>query len=174
MALTAHSAEFDVRPGEQSLPHDPAARAPDAGLVFIGRVASPWTRREDCPKNTMEALGRGKTARLKIDEPYRAGLDGLDGYSHLILLTWLDRAPRDLIKQTPRHAETARGTFALRSPVRPNPIGLHVVPIVSVNVAEGIIEIAGIDVLDETPILDIKSYFASTDAIADATRPVKA
>jgi tRNA (adenine37-N6)-methyltransferase len=159
---------FEVREGERRLDFDPALSAKDAGLVFIGRVASPWTRREDCPKNMAAARSLGAPAAIEIDAPYRPGLDGLERFSHVAILTWLDAAPRDLIVQKPRHAETARGTFALRSPVRPNPIGLHIARLLGVNVASGRLEIEGIDVIDGTPVVDLKPYFASTDAIADA------
>ncbi len=66
--------------------------------------------------------------------------------------------------QKPRHAPAARGTFALRSPVRPNPIGLHVVGLTGLVVEAGIITLDAIDVLDGTPVIDVKPYFAGTDA----------
>lgn len=171
MAQPAHPSGFETRPGEQRLTVDPAAMPPDAGLVFIGHISSPWKLREECPKNMAEAQERGHKAEIHISEAFRAGLTGLESYSHLNLLTWLDHAPRDLIVQQPRHATEPRGTFALRSPVRPNPIGLHVCAIVSVDIERGIIVVNGIDVLDGTPVIDLKPYFASTDAIPAATRP---
>lgn len=159
------------REGERELPFDPAATAADAGVVFVGRVRSPWTERADCPRNMASARERGQPAAVEIAEAYREGLDGLSGYSHAVILTWLDRSDRNLIVQKPRHATEPRGTFALRSPVRPNPIGLHVARIVSVDVASGIVAIDAIDVLDATPVIDLKPYFASIDAFPDATRP---
>lgn len=86
------------------------------------------------------------------------------------MLTWLDRSMRDLIVQKPRHAAAPSGVFALRSPARPNPIGLHVCRIVAVDAANGIVQLDSIDVLDGTPLIDIKPYFASTDSIPDASR----
>lgn len=160
-----------IRLDEVALSDDPATLRPDAGVVFIGTVSSPWASREHCPTNMAAARERGRPAQLRLDAPYRPGLLGLDGASHLILLTWLDRGRRDLIVQKPRHASEARGAFALRSPVRPNPIGLHVAAITGIDHAAGLIDIDGIDVLDGTPIVDIKPYYASTDAIAAATRP---
>lgn len=167
----AVSFDSEAREGEVALDLDPAVLAGDGHVVFIGRIASPWTARADCPRNMAEARTRGGGGRILVDEVYRPGLDGLDGYSHAIVLTWLDRARRDLIVQKPRHAERPRGTFALRSPVRPNPIGVHVVRLVSVDAAAGILDLEAIDLLDGTPVLDIKPYFASTDAIPDARRP---
>jgi len=162
---------FSPREGERALPFDPAAMAPDAGIVFIGRVVSPWTDRADCPRNMAAARERDKPASLIIDPAYREGLSGLDGLSHLVLLTWLDRGRRDLIVQKPRHASAPRGVFSLRSPVRPNPIGLHVVALTGIDLVQGILTIDAIDVLDGTPILDLKPYYASTDAVPDARRP---
>ena len=78
----------------------------------------------------------------------------------------MDKARRDLILQAPRHYATQRGTFALRSPVRPNPIAASVVKLVKVEGAKLIV--TGLDCLDGTPLVDIKPYFASTDAVADA------
>lgn len=173
MAQATLSSEFDIRDGEKRLTSDPAARLPDAGLVFIGKVASPWRQRKDCPKNMTQARERATPAEIRIDPDFRDGLDGLAGHSHLILLTWLNHAPRDLIVQKPRYALEARGTFALRSPVRPNPVGLHVCTILSIDAANGIIVVDGIDVLDATPVIDIKPYFASTDAIPAASSPAK-
>jgi tRNA (Thr-GGU) A37 N-methylase len=79
----------------------------------------------------------------------------------------MDKARRDLILQAPRHYATQRGTFALRSPVRPNPIAASVVRLTKVDGSKLIV--VGLDCLDGTPLLDIKPYFASTDAVADAT-----
>lgn len=174
MTLPSTSApEFDVRDGEQKLAFDPALAEKHAGLVFIGHVASPWARREDCPKNMRAAGEKGGGGQVLLHPAYRAGLAGLEACSHAILLTWLDRSPRDLIVQKPRHAPSPSGTFALRSPVRPNPIGLHVVRITGMDHAGGTIELESVDVLDGTPLVDIKPYFASTDAVPDAMRAAR-
>lgn len=166
--------EHAPREGERALPFDPADLSADAGIVFIGRIRSPWTDRTDCPKNMREARERGRPATVEMDSDYAEGLSGLERFSHVILLTWLHGARRDLIVQKPRHAEAARGTFALRSPVRPNPVGLHVARLLDIDGVTLTIE--GIDVLDGTPVIDVKPYFASTDSIPDASdaRPAEA
>lgn len=156
------------REGEIALEFDPADMTADASLVFIGRVRSPWSERADCPKNMAAARAAQRPASIEIDPAYRRGLEGLSRFSHAVLLTWLDRASRDLIVQKPRHAEIARGVFALRSPVRPNPIGMHVVRMLGIDAESGTIHIDGIDVLDLTPVIDLKPYFASNDAVPDA------
>ncbi|MGE3870511.1 MAG: tRNA (N6-threonylcarbamoyladenosine(37)-N6)-methyltransferase TrmO [Pseudorhodoplanes sp.] len=160
--------DFGVREGEQTLAEDPALADGDARIVLIGRIVSPWTARETCPKNMREARERGAPASVLVDPAYRPGLAGLERTSHLVILSWLGRAPRNLIVQKPRHAPAARGTFALRSPARPNPVGLHVARLLRLDVVTGRLDIDGIDVLDGTPVIDIKPYYASTDAIPDA------
>jgi tRNA-Thr(GGU) m(6)t(6)A37 methyltransferase TsaA len=163
----------EPRPGEIELPFDPAALAGDGTVVFIGTVRSPWQTRETCPKNMAAARDTGQPATVEIKAEYCGGLSGLHGYSHVVLLTWLDRAPRNLIVQKPRHATETKGVFALRSPARPNPIGLHVVRLVALDQLKGLLTLETIDVLDGTPVIDVKPYFASTDAIPEATRPVR-
>jgi tRNA (adenine37-N6)-methyltransferase len=157
-----------IRDGEEALPFDPAEMAADGHVVFIGRIASPWSSRAACPKNMTAAREAGRPAQAIVHAEYRRGLLGLNGASHVILLTWLADAGRNLIRQRPRHRTQATGTFALRSPVRPNPIGVHVVRLLAMDEATGVLDLEGIDVLDGTPLLDIKPYFASTDAVPEA------
>ena len=168
MSNSGAKASFGARDGEVPLAFDPATLQADAQIVFIGRVRSPWTERSECPKNMAQAREAGRPASVEIDPPYRPGLEGLARFSHSALLTWLDRSPRNLILQKPRHAETARGTFSLRSPARPNPVGLHVVRLLGVDMESGVVGIDAIDVLDGTPVVDLKPYFASIDSVPDA------
>jgi tRNA-Thr(GGU) m(6)t(6)A37 methyltransferase TsaA len=135
----------------------------DACLYFIGRIHTPWTRREDCPKNGREA---DSVCTIALDSRWAQGLRGLETASHVVVLYWMDRARRDLVLQAPRHYGEQRGTFALRSPVRPNPIAMSVVRLLGIAGTE--LSVVGLDCLDGTPLLDIKPYFASTDAVADA------
>ena len=159
---------FETRQGEMLLAADPAELRPDGHVVFIGRIVSPWVGREECPKNMRAARESGRAATVLIDEPYRPGLQSLERASHVIILSWLHRAPRNLIVQKPRHAAEPKGVFSLRSPARPNPVGLHVAKLVALDIEAGRIEIDAIDVLDGTPVIDVKPYFASTDAFAEA------
>jgi tRNA-Thr(GGU) m(6)t(6)A37 methyltransferase TsaA len=154
----------DIRPGEVAIG---LPEAFDAGVYFIGRIRTPFKRREDCPRSTAASDASG---RVEIEPRYAAGLKDLELYSHAILLYWMDEARRDLTQQAPAHLQGhSRGTFALRSPVRPNPIALAVVEIISVEGTT--INIRTVDCLDGTPLLDIKPYFASTDSIPHARRP---
>jgi len=152
------------RPGERSIA---LPETYDASVYFIGRIRTPWKTRAECPKSS--AGRRDVVATVELDPRYAEGLDGIEQMSHLFLLYWLDRADRNLIVQAPSHAPKPRGVFALRSPVRPNPIGLSVVELVA---AEGPrLAIRNIDCIDGTPLLDIKPYFASSDSVPDARRP---
>ena len=157
----------DARPGELRLPFDPAARVADAGLVFIGRIRSPWKERSACPKNLREARERRQAASIEIEAPWRQGLKGLAAGQNIVALYWMDQARRDLIVQAPSHRETPTGVFALRSPVRPNPVSLAVVRLLQLDEASGVLFIDAIDALDGTPVLDIKPWFGVAELPPD-------
>jgi tRNA-Thr(GGU) m(6)t(6)A37 methyltransferase TsaA len=140
--------------------------ATDAGLRFIGRIRTPFTSRRECPKNIAQSTALG---RVELDPHYAAGLKDLERCSHVWLLYWMHEARRDLIQQVPGHLDGPRGTFALRSPVRPNPIAMAAVKLVSISGTT--LTVAHVDCLDGTPLLDIKPYYASIDCIPDATKP---
>jgi tRNA-Thr(GGU) m(6)t(6)A37 methyltransferase TsaA len=154
------------RAGELALPFDPG-QADDARLAFIGRVRSPWTP-GDCPKNLREARARGGVFAVEIAEAYRQGLEGLDAGRWIFLMTWFDRARRDLIRQHPSHRAEPAGTFALRSPVRPNPVSLALVRILALDAATGRIDIDATDAFDGTPVVDIKPWITAADTPAPA------
>ena len=156
-----------IRPGEIRSSVDPATQPGDAHLVFIGRARTPWKSREDCPKNLREARERGGSARVEIDTPWRPGLRDLVAGDAIIILTWLNEAGRDLLVQSPRHRDAPAGVFSLRSPVRPNPIGLHVIRIVALNAEAGALEVDALDCLDQTPVLDIKPWRPGVDIPPD-------
>ena len=124
---------------------------------------TPWTRREDCPKNARES---DAVCTIEIAERFGDGLKGVESCSHLLVLYWMDRSRRDLVLQVPRHYGEQRGTFALRSPARPNPIAASVVTLL--QVAGNRLSVVGLDCLDGTPLIDLKPYFASTDSVPDA------
>lgn len=159
---------FEKREGEHTLADDPANLPADGQIVFVGRIHSAWRRREDCPKNMRAAREKGEKATIEIAPSYRPGIDGLSRASHVIVLTWLHQAPRNLIVQKPRHAAEAKGVFAIRSPARPNPIGLHIARLLSVDAKSGLLTLDAIDALDGTPVIDVKPYIPTVDVIADA------
>lgn len=151
----------ETRPGEVELGFDPGA-TPDAGITFIGRLRSPW-RRGDCPHNLARARERGGDFRVELDAPYRAGLTGLAAGSKVILLYWMNEARRDLIVQSPAHSGILRGTFSLRSPVRPNPVSLGVVTMLAVDAETGVLQVDALDCFDGTPLVDIKPWIDAVD-----------
>jgi tRNA-Thr(GGU) m(6)t(6)A37 methyltransferase TsaA len=155
--------QSDIRPGEVAVP---LPERFDAQLYFIGRIHTPWTRREDCPKNARESEA---VCSIEVDARWAQALTDIESCTHLLVLYWMDRARRDLVLQVPRHSArdgARRGSFALRSPVRPNPIAASVVQLIE---RKGrMLSVVGLDCLDGTPLLDLKPYFASTDAVPDA------
>ena len=143
------SADTDLRPGEVTV-DVPAPR--DAALYFIGRIRTPWTSRLDTPR---QGSHEGPVCRLEIFEPWVPALKGVDFYTHLEVIYWLHRSRRDLVIQRPKHEEEkTRGTFSLRSPVRPNPIGTSTVRFVGIE--GNTVLVRGLDCLDETPLIDLK------------------
>lgn len=153
----------EQRPGEVRLPFDPAEKAANATVAFIGRIRSPWRTRAECPRNIAQARERGCNALLELDSAWRPGLLGLDRSEYAIILYWMDQSRRDLIVQCPRHRKEPVGVFGLRSPARPNPIALAVVRLGSIDQAAGLIKIDAIDCLDGTPLLDIKPWIDTID-----------
>lgn len=139
-----------TRPGETTVPL-PARQ--DAHLVFIGRLRTPFATRDQCPRQG--DAEHGPVCRAEIDPLWRAALAGIDAFAWLDLLYWMHEARRDLVTQTPRGGATL-GTFALRSPVRPNPIALSRVRLLGVE--DGTLLVRGLDCLDDTPLLDVKPH----------------
>ncbi len=135
----------------------------DASLYYIGRIHTPWKRREECPKNPRET---DALCTIELDPRWVEGLRGLDSVSHVVVLYWMDQARRDLVLQAPRHYAELRGTFALRSPVRPNPIAVSVARLIRIE--GNVLSVVGLDCVDDTPLIDIKPYFASTVSVPDA------
>lgn len=156
------------RPGEVTLGFDPGARH-DAGLAFIGQIRSGWAR-GTAPKNLRAARETGEGARIELLDGYAPGLAGLTVGQPIQVLYWVDRGRRDLIVQTPRHSGGSRGVFALRSPVRPNPIALGTVVITSLDYERGVIGIDATDAFDGTPVLDIKPWVSTVDVPPEAAR----
>jgi tRNA-Thr(GGU) m(6)t(6)A37 methyltransferase TsaA len=151
---------WDIREGEV------AVKLPerfDASLYFIGRIRTPWTDRDNCPKNARES---DAICTIEVDARWAPALQGVETCTHLVVLYWMDKSRRDLVIQVPRHYGFGRGTFALRSPARPNPIAMSVARLIGVDGSR--LSVSGLDCLDGTPLLDLKPYFASTDSVAEA------
>lgn len=126
---------------------------PEYVLHPIGWVESPLIDRADAPKQGDEGA---PDAWLVFDPGVGVGIGDLKVGAQVIVLTWLDRAHRDVLAVRPRGEPSSpvRGVFSTRSPDRPNPIGLHTVVIASIDGNR--IEVRNLEALDRTPILDVK------------------
>jgi tRNA (adenine37-N6)-methyltransferase len=130
----------------------------------IGVIRTPFTSIAGMP---IQAVAAGDVAgRIELDPELEPGLADLDGFSHVILLYHLDRVGEMNLSVTPFLDDTRRGLFATRAPARPNPIGLSTVRLVGVRGST--IDILDVDMLDGTPLLDIKPYVPALDDRADA------
>lgn len=136
------------RPGEVV---GEAPQRADATLTFIGRIRTPFRTRSDCPR---AGQPDGPVCRIEVDAPWRPALLGLGELGWIEVLYWMHLARRDLLVQAPRSLPEPLGTFALRSPVRPNPIASSVVALLAVE-ADALL-VRGLDCVDGTPLLDIK------------------
>jgi tRNA-Thr(GGU) m(6)t(6)A37 methyltransferase TsaA len=119
----------------------------------IGTVDSPLTDLESAPKQGREG---SPDASLVFEPTVREGLQDLRVGEQVIVLTWLDRARRDVLKVHPRGDTSIpeHGVFSTRSPDRPNPIGLHLVEIIAIEGER--VHVRNLEALDGTPILDVK------------------
>ena len=140
--------DTDLRPGEIAVAL-PAAT--DAGIYFIGKIHTPWLKRQDCPKR---GSPDGPVCCIVVDDRWRDGLTDLAGHKRVQVLYWMHQARRDLVLQTPLRTRATSGTFALRSPVRPNPIASSVVELIAI--VGNILHVRGLDCLDGTPLIDLK------------------
>ena len=137
-----------TRPGEVE---GGATERADATLTFLGRIHTPFATRADCPRR---GEPDGPVCRIEIDAPWRPALRGLAGQGALEILYWMHLARRDLLVQAPKTAPGPLGTFALRSPNRPNPIATSVVTVVAIE--PDAILVRGLDCVDGTPLVDLK------------------
>jgi tRNA-Thr(GGU) m(6)t(6)A37 methyltransferase TsaA len=138
----------EIRRGEVVVP---APDATDAGLVFIGRINTPWTDRLACPR---QGRSDGPICRIEVFAPWDEALSGIGAYARIEVIYWLNASRRDIVRQCPADDGQARGAFSLRSPVRPNPIGTSIA--VLVEVQPSALLVRGLDCLDGTPLLDLK------------------
>jgi len=134
-------------------------------LRKIGVIRSEYSRRKSVPR-------LGAPGAVELFPEYLDGLHQIEKHSHLWVLVWMDQAERDVLQVTPRGVADKspaglHGVFAVRSPVRPNPIGMTLGRVLSVQGLR--IEFDRLDFVDGTPVLDLKPYFLSRDAIFSAS-----
>jgi tRNA-Thr(GGU) m(6)t(6)A37 methyltransferase TsaA len=134
--------------------------APYMEFVVIGTVESPLRDRASAPKQGDEGA---PDAWLVFDPPVAEGLNGIAVGDELLVLTWLDRARRDVLRVHPRGdpANPEQGVFSTRSPDRPNPIGLHRVTVLLIDGLRLLVR--DLEALHGTPIIDVKPLLGSID-----------
>ncbi len=133
-------------------------------LEPIGIIQSPFTRQAGTP--IQPRFAADVKASAVIDERYADGLYRLEGFERIWLLTWLDRGAPARLRLKPYRADIECGVFATRAPSRPNPIGLSCVRLVRIEGTT--LHFSEVDLLDGTPLLDIKPYSPRFDSYPDA------
>lgn len=132
--------------------------------IPIGVIHSPFAEPKGVPIQAVAA--RGVRGRIDLDPGFADALSDLDGFSHAILLYHFHRAGPARLKVRPFLDTVERGVFSTRAPSRPNPIGLSIVKILSIDGPS--VEIEDVDIVDGTPLLDIKPYVPAFDVRPDA------
>jgi tRNA-Thr(GGU) m(6)t(6)A37 methyltransferase TsaA len=126
----------------------------EATIKFIGTIHSELKKIEDCPLQENE---NAPDASIMIFKEFIEGIKDISVGSEIMLLTWLHKADRSVIRCIPRreYESPLIGVFSTRSPDRPNPIGIHTVKVLSVS-DTGVIKVSGLEALNQTPLIDIK------------------
>jgi tRNA (adenine37-N6)-methyltransferase len=129
----------------------------------IGRISSPFKANVGVPRQAMGA--RDTKAEITIFDPFSKGLRDLDGFSHIVVVFHLHLVTNPSLVAHPPWDGKAHGVFATRSPYRPNPIGLSTVRLERVE--GNVLYISGVDMIDGTPVLDIKPYIPDLNPVDD-------
>lgn len=125
----------------------------------IGIIHSPFKKPEGVPIQSIVA--KGISGKVEIFPEYVNGLKDLEGFSHIILIYHFHLSKKASLKVKPFMDKELRGVFSTRSPSRPNPIGISIVRLIKIE--ENILHIQDVDIIDETPLLDIKPYVPEFD-----------
>lgn len=127
----------------------------------MGVIRTPYRMLKNMP--IQPRGGKGVKGEVIVDEAYVEGLADLDGFSHIYLLYHFHKAQREEMTVVPFMDKTARGVYATRSPLRPNHIGISIVELEAVQGNRLLVN--NVDILDETPLLDIKPYIKAFDQV---------
>ena len=133
-------------------------------LAPIGRIRSPFRTKEQCP---VQFHASGAVGRVVIADDLVDGLKDIASFSHVYLLYLFDRASEVVMQRKTFLDDVEHGLFATRHPARPNPVGLSIVKLLSVDGPT--LHVQNIDVLDDTPLIDIKPYIPRFDHVAGAS-----
>ena len=146
-----------------------AGRLSDITIRPIGIIRSKVKQKQQSDYNWQEIV-----SEVVIDSRFSEALDGLEGFSHIIVIYWLHQAVDPAKMAMKVHLRGKQelppvGLFASRSPYRPNPLGQKVVRLLERR--DSVLRVQGLDAIDETPVIDIKPYIPGYDSVADATVP---
>jgi tRNA-Thr(GGU) m(6)t(6)A37 methyltransferase TsaA len=172
-AVGGHAPPAALPPKKPIVPrsHTALVGAATFTLSPIGFIESPFVERFGTPRQPFADGGGARgSVRLTLPQPAAAqALQGVEGFSHVHLITFfhLNTGWRPTVK--PPGAAAAHGVFATRAPHRPNSLGLSTVRVVGVDHAAGVLAFEGCDLLDGTPVLDIKPYVPYCDGVPGAT-----
>ena len=125
----------------------------------IGTIHSPFTSVEEAP--IQPRFAAGTEGRVELYAEYEEALFELERFSHIVLIYHFHLVKRSLLKVKPSHSDSLHGVFATRAPERPNPIGISTVRLKAVDGTT--LHVAGIDVMDGTPLLDVKPFIPTID-----------
>jgi tRNA-Thr(GGU) m(6)t(6)A37 methyltransferase TsaA len=134
------------------------AWAADIKLKQIGVIHSPYKEIGECPN---QAYKSKEMAEIEVFAEYKDGLADIDGFSHIIILYLFHQSKGYSVKVRPFYDSRMRGLFATRAPRRPNPIGISVVRLIERK--GNVLKVKGIDVINGTPLIDIKPYIPEFD-----------
>jgi tRNA-Thr(GGU) m(6)t(6)A37 methyltransferase TsaA len=126
----------------------------------VGIIHSPFKSRAETP---IQPSRSAATGQVEVFKEYQEGLKDIEGFSHIVLIYWFHKAEGYALKVKPFLDDTLRGVFATRAPNRPNQIGISVVRLLELK--ENILYVKGIDVLDGTPLIDIKPYVPDFESV---------
>jgi tRNA-Thr(GGU) m(6)t(6)A37 methyltransferase TsaA len=134
-------------------------------ITPIGKILSPYQNIEDMPIQPKGAAGT--KGQVRVDEAIQAGLKDLEGFSHIYLIYYFHKAARTELTVVPFMDTHPRGVYATRSPLRPNHIGISIVRLEKIE--GNLLHVLDIDVLNDTPLLDIKPYMEKFDSVENST-----
>jgi tRNA-Thr(GGU) m(6)t(6)A37 methyltransferase TsaA len=140
--------ENEIRDGEIAVD---APVPKDAGLTFIGRIRTPWMSRMAAPR---QGRADGPVCFIEVADLWIPALEGLQRYERIEVAYWLHLSRRDLDKHSPANNGQFHGSFALRSPARPNPLGTSIAYLIGIDGNR--LSVRGLDCIDGTPLLDLK------------------
>jgi tRNA-Thr(GGU) m(6)t(6)A37 methyltransferase TsaA len=153
-----------TEPGREAPRHDHSAALAELVVRPIGIIRTPFQSMEGTP--IQPVFGGGTEAQAILEPIFEEALRDIEGFERVWLVYWIDRAGPFSAEVVPYRDDRPRGLFATRAPSRPNPLGISVVRLIG---REGcVLRLADVDVLDGTPLLDIKPYVPAFDAFPDA------